>query len=148
MTGTESVGQAPVPTKKPMVGYHGNSFYHRGKPISDSQNYDRIAAFNEAKSIREQHQIHSKMEDHALKFAQRDPEARDGTVFAKLRAKYPNQSRVIDAYAYAANRNDGTFYTSISSFSQLQRAQMAKILTNPVVKRVRERVYYRKKNRG
>jgi hypothetical protein len=131
-----------------MVGYHGGSFYHRGKRISDSQNYDRIMEFNEAKSIREQRQIYDEMETHGLKFRQRDHEARDGTVFEKMRAKYPNQSRLIDGYAYAANRDDGTFYTSISDFSQLQRAQMAKILSNPVVKRARERVYSRKKNRG
>ena len=41
MTGTEGVGQAPVPTPQPKVGYHEGVTYRGGKPQSMKTYYRR-----------------------------------------------------------------------------------------------------------
>ena len=143
MTGTESEGQAPVPTtqpKNPAVGYKDGTFYRRGKPMPASERMDRYSQFDEAMLVREQRDISKSAQDVAQRYFASGDKNRAVSEIDSLRSKHPNQSRYIDVYGsqiLGVGGDDRGYKDFVLQQEQSYRR-------NPAVKRARQRVAARK----
>jgi hypothetical protein len=133
-------GQTPAPSKKPMVGYHGGSFHHRGKPISEPERFDRNMQAEEAIFSRQQLRILKEVGDVDVSTSAN----KDQTIskLDSLRAKYPQHSRYVESIG---NQIFGT-PSGRTNFPYFRMEEERALNRNPTIKRARARVAGRRTN--